>query len=855
MPRDGSGGYSLPAGNPVVFGTTIDPLWANITMEDIKAALTGSLPRDGQAGMTGPFRLAAGSVGAPSLSFVTDTATGVYRPAANELAISVSGTQTALFDALYNRLKNPTIVGDPGTEGTGIDVAGVVYESSLKVSDIDGTNFAQTILHRHSTVLEPLIVTARSYSNDNSHVDVPNSAGLFGVYATGWAGLNYKTFGSMSFNVDATGTVSNTSAPGRFSISTTPNGSVVPVARLSIGNAGNVTINAPSSGHPLAARWAINDGATVGGTTTNVRSDLHLGSTPESSGVLFWYERASGNAGLAQAGAPGGAKVDVLSWTANRNVTINAPTSGAGLTVISSSGASAGYLRLTESGTGYNLFRDSSSGAMFFNSDHDNVGAYKFRVTRSASLTDTLSIANAGNVTINAPSSGTALTVNGAGTSFAVDAVGNSNGYAGIIRSLNSNSGSSAFSLIQLGNDTNGAAGALELGSSASTGLGTIGANALVLRNGLTAPLGFGTGGALRMSISGAGNVTINTPSSGRTLLLGQVSGADALVIETTGYDARLRMNSTTSGDVVFGMTTFGVRDWSFGNRRSDGAFVFSNSSSSLSSPTLSIAGATGVVSINQPTSGNALSVTGANTGPSAGISQFAIKAGGAFGGGIGLSDGGGNIYGGMYCQSGVLWIGTNATSEATAIQPRLAITNVGAVTINAPSTGTALTVNGLSGQNPLAIGISEAAAVRYASFSNAGAAGGAGYSVSGGGATASLEITVSAAGRVGTSTASTFSLFTNGLSRHQISSDGFHTFITPASNGSTVTIQQPNNAVPPLALNVFSAGGGAIAYPSNSTSTTVGAAGAASALPANPAGYIRVTVGGTLYNMPYYNT
>jgi len=62
MPRNSQGVYSLPAGNPVVDGTLIETTWANPTMSDIAAALTGSLPRDGSAGMTGPLILARDGV-------------------------------------------------------------------------------------------------------------------------------------------------------------------------------------------------------------------------------------------------------------------------------------------------------------------------------------------------------------------------------------------------------------------------------------------------------------------------------------------------------------------------------------------------------------------------------------------------------------------------------------------------------------------------------------------------------------------------------------------------------------------------------------------------------------------------
>lgn len=48
MPRNGSGTYSLPAGNPVVTGTVISSTVQNNTTSDIATALTQSLAYDGQ---------------------------------------------------------------------------------------------------------------------------------------------------------------------------------------------------------------------------------------------------------------------------------------------------------------------------------------------------------------------------------------------------------------------------------------------------------------------------------------------------------------------------------------------------------------------------------------------------------------------------------------------------------------------------------------------------------------------------------------------------------------------------------------------------------------------------------------
>jgi len=57
MSRNGSGVYSLPAGNPVVTNTTISSTWANTTLSDLATAMTGSVASDGQTPMTGSLNL------------------------------------------------------------------------------------------------------------------------------------------------------------------------------------------------------------------------------------------------------------------------------------------------------------------------------------------------------------------------------------------------------------------------------------------------------------------------------------------------------------------------------------------------------------------------------------------------------------------------------------------------------------------------------------------------------------------------------------------------------------------------------------------------------------------------------
>jgi hypothetical protein len=46
--RDGSGTYTLPAGNPVTSGTVISSSWANTTLQDIADGVSASIAKDGQ---------------------------------------------------------------------------------------------------------------------------------------------------------------------------------------------------------------------------------------------------------------------------------------------------------------------------------------------------------------------------------------------------------------------------------------------------------------------------------------------------------------------------------------------------------------------------------------------------------------------------------------------------------------------------------------------------------------------------------------------------------------------------------------------------------------------------------------
>jgi hypothetical protein len=91
MPRDTGGDYSLPAGNPVTSGTTIQSSWANTTLNDISVALSDSLDRDGRGGMRASFQFADGTVSDPGIQWSNDNSTGIYRAGLGDMRVTVSG--------------------------------------------------------------------------------------------------------------------------------------------------------------------------------------------------------------------------------------------------------------------------------------------------------------------------------------------------------------------------------------------------------------------------------------------------------------------------------------------------------------------------------------------------------------------------------------------------------------------------------------------------------------------------------------------------------------------------------------------------------------------------------------------
>lgn len=188
MSRNGSGTYSLPAGNPVVTGTTISSTWANNTLADIATALTGSLAADGQTTATGNLKMGSnritgladgiastdGATVSQISGFIT-TGTAILKGnGTGGIGNAVSGTDYCPATTGSSVLKGSsggTAVATAGTDYAGIsnvqtftagqrgEVTALTSASTITPNLADSNNFSVT-LDTNATLANPTNIVA-----------------------------------------------------------------------------------------------------------------------------------------------------------------------------------------------------------------------------------------------------------------------------------------------------------------------------------------------------------------------------------------------------------------------------------------------------------------------------------------------------------------------------------------------------------------------------------------------------------------------------------------------------------------------------------------------------------------------
>lgn len=285
MSRNGSGTYSLPAGNPVVTGTSISSTWANNTMNDIANALTGSVASDGQTPMTG--NLAMGGNKVTGLANGTNPTDAVTYSQLTGLAPATTGSAVLAGN------------GSGGFTNVTLDT-GLSYSSGTLSADIDGLLPSQT---GNAGKVLTTDGSTTSWSSAGAGGTVSSVAASGGTTGFSFSGSPITTTGTLTLSgtlaVTSGGTGSTTASgaltnllpdqsgnSGKF---LTTNGSTTSWSSAGTGTVTSVGVSAGSgisvSGSPITSSGTI----TV--TNTGVTSfNSRTGSvTPSSSDYSSYY--------------------------------------------------------------------------------------------------------------------------------------------------------------------------------------------------------------------------------------------------------------------------------------------------------------------------------------------------------------------------------------------------------------------------------------------------------------------------------------------------------------------------------------------------------------------------------------
>lgn len=148
MPRDGNGDYTLPEPS-FVPGTTILSGSVNDDLNDIATALSGSVAADGQTPIVGAMRITAGSIAAPSWTFINDVASGVFLPAVGKLGLVAGAFGIYINSAAFEVSAGvPSAAGSNYAVGDTIVLAGgtAVRAAVLTVASLTGSGVASVTI-------------------------------------------------------------------------------------------------------------------------------------------------------------------------------------------------------------------------------------------------------------------------------------------------------------------------------------------------------------------------------------------------------------------------------------------------------------------------------------------------------------------------------------------------------------------------------------------------------------------------------------------------------------------------------------------------------------------------------------
>lgn len=185
----------MPAGRPVVSGTTISATAENAFDSDLATEITNSLDRTGKGAMQAALKLVDGSVAAPGVAFSNETGTGWFRNAASDLRMAISGVLRAAYNSVGHAWTAATADGASAVAFT-FDTTTSLTNATAKIVSVktaaaekfaimkDGAVISQNARHTPAYVGSDLTTTSSTLSNLTGVAFVVSASGVYEWEAT-----------------------------------------------------------------------------------------------------------------------------------------------------------------------------------------------------------------------------------------------------------------------------------------------------------------------------------------------------------------------------------------------------------------------------------------------------------------------------------------------------------------------------------------------------------------------------------------------------------------------------------------------------------------------------------------------
>jgi hypothetical protein len=219
----------------------------------------------------------AGTVSAPSITFVGDTNTGIYSPAADTIAFTEGGVEAARFDSSGN------LGLGTATPANKLDIYSATAVSSRLYSDATPSQ----IISRASTDTgAPQIQLYKYRGTQASPTVVASGDAIARLQFFGYDGAALRAAAEIRSEVD--GTPGSSDMPGRLLFYTTADGSASLTERVRINNAGTVSIgnNSPVVFGSTKKGIQYASGGIIYGDSNNPRLEMLANSYFDGSAVV-----------------------------------------------------------------------------------------------------------------------------------------------------------------------------------------------------------------------------------------------------------------------------------------------------------------------------------------------------------------------------------------------------------------------------------------------------------------------------------------------------------------------------------------------------------------------------------------